>query len=161
LPGTVAALTAAALGLGFGIAHWTAPAAPRPLLSPLATDPPDAQAAEARAIAVTVGMVRASDGMTFDAWYRQRLARLCHATGVRYRAGLQGNAIRGYWSVWAESVPPGPGPWAALANVDETTGAVDSVVSPPSALALDANDCARMPHCTSDPVGDFRAGAAP
>lgn len=160
---TVAAVATAAacFGLGAGVSHWTQ-GRQWSVLSPSSTTPRDDGVAEQRAIGLVVGMTRTSDGLTFDAWYRAREARLHPGATFSYRALLNGNDVCGFWEVYAMPVRGVVQP-QTLASVDEATGAVsgeDEIGSHTSYVAMTSR-CAFAARPGHTWLDQFRGGAAP
>ena len=158
----VTGVAAAGFGLGVGTAHWTA-ATQWPLLSPSSAAPRDQEQAERRAIALVAGQTRAADGLTFDAWYRLREARLHPGVDFTYRGFLDGNDLCGYWEV--EAIPnSGSVQTQPLATVDEQTAAVSGTAEPGGSHVSYysfARHCAFAAAASDTWLDQFRAGAAP
>lgn len=170
--GTIAALAAGA-GVGVGISHWSSAHA-FSWLSPSYVQPRDEGAAAQRAIGLLVGETRATDGMTYDAWYRARLNKAAPGIDFEYRALLDGNDYCGFWSVYAEVIPGparGPANTIAVLNDEGTVGTVDETSGDVAGLdkrssggaAYDIQTgCALQPHPVPPTWFDeFRAGASP
>ena len=161
----------AGLGLGIGVAHWRLPPA-QPLLSPSYTQPRDRGAAARRAVALVIGETRASDGMTFDTWYRARLNKFAPGIEFEYQAELSGNDDCGYWSVYATVIPgPAHGPantvdvlnqYGAVGTVNEVTGSVAGLDKQSAGVGIYQGACLLQPRPAEQTWLDaFRAGAAP
>jgi hypothetical protein len=177
IPLTVLLFGCGGVAIGAGVASLEihhAETAPVSLLGPAShpgtTPDPSAQ----RAIALVVGETRPVDGLTFDQWYRIRLARLAPGISVRYVAQLLGNGHCGQWEVFAIAAKSSPttargviDEYGAIASVDVVSGDIVGLGSPAPARGhvtqgAGSSSCPVQPRASGASwLDEFHQGATP